>query len=123
MATLRAGTGLHPLADPLFDDVAPVGGRAGLAIDSIEHVLKDGLRVAEEPPGLPVQLPQDARLADREEHFLIADVDQDALEHLVEVERFGRYVLVVPRERPFVWSERQGGAGVERRVGILHAAA
>src|SRR6185295_8993007 len=56
------------------------------------------------------------RLADREEQFLIADVDEHLLEYFVEIERLTGRVLVVPRERAVVGPERDGGRRVERVV-------
>ena len=52
----------------------------------------------------------------REDHLLLADVDEHALEHLVEVERLGRDVLVVPGQRAVLAAERHGGRAVERGV-------
>ena len=45
---------------------------------------------------LAIELPQNAGLADREQRLLAADVDQHALVHFVEVERFAGRVLEVP---------------------------
>ena len=43
-----------------------------------------------------IELPEHAGLADGEQGLVVADVDQHPLEHFVEVERFGRDVLVMP---------------------------
>ncbi len=100
-----------------------VGGLAGLGIDLREDVLEDRLTEAGELAGLPIELPQDAGLADREQRALGADVDEHLLEHFVHVERLARDVLVVPGERAVLRVERDGGGRIERRVGDLVAAA
>ena len=53
---------------------------------------------AEELAGPAIELPQHAGLADREHELVGADVDEHALEHLVEIERFAGNVLEVPRQ-------------------------
>ena len=100
-----------------------IGRRARLGIDLLEHVLEDGLLVAEELAGLAIDLPQDAGLADREEILLGTDVDEHLLEDLVEVERLAGRVLVVPRERAVADAQRHRRRGVERGVRGLVAAA
>src|SRR6185295_13544584 len=96
VAALGARARLHPLAGLLLEDVGAIGRRAALRIDRLEHVLEDRFLVAEERAVAPIELPENPRLADREDDFLIADVDEDALEHFVEVERLAGRVLVVP---------------------------
>src|SRR6266571_144717 len=120
---LGAGTRLHPLAGLLLEDVAPVLRRAGLRVDRLEDVLEHRFLVAEEPAILPIDLPQDARLADREHDLLVADVDEHAFEHFVEIERFARRVLVVPRERPVLRPDRDRGARIEHVVEVGRAPA
>ena len=94
-----------------------------LRIDLLEHVLKDGVLVAEELAGLAIDLPQHAGLADGEEVLLGADVDQHLLEHFVEIERLAGHVLDVPRQRAVLDAQRHRRRGVERRVRGLVAAA
>ncbi len=69
---------------------------------------------------LPVQLPEDPGLADREHGFLAAHVDEHALVHLVEIERFTGRMLVVPLQGAAVGIERERAArvqpAVERRI-------
>ena len=55
--------------------------------------------------------------------LLVADVDEHALEHLVEVERLAGNVLEVPRQLAVVDVERDGRRRVERRVEDRGAAA
>src|SRR5262245_27254489 len=86
VAALGARTRLHPALGVLLDDVGPILRHAGLRIDRLEHVLKDRFGVAEELAASAIDLPEDARLADREEHLLIAFVHEHALEYFVEIE-------------------------------------
>ena len=74
-------------------------------------------------PGLAIELPQDAVLADREDQVLTAAVDEHALEDDVEVERLAGRVLEVPGELAGVGVEGHGGAGVEPLVEAVHPAA
>ena len=60
---------LNPLLDALFDDVRPIGWRAGDRVDRIEDVLKDRLAVTEIRARPAIELPENAGLADGEEHF------------------------------------------------------
>ena len=70
---------------------------AGVRIELVPDVLEDRFFVAEILAGLAIELPQHAVLADREHQLLIAGVDEHALEHDVEIERFAGRVLEVPR--------------------------
>ena len=84
----------------LLEDVGAVGRRAGLRIDATRRrsetpfpcsrgTRRSARSSFHRMPGLPIVNTQ----------LLVADVDQHALEHFVEIERFARRVLVVPRER------------------------
>jgi hypothetical protein len=88
---------------------------AGLAVDAREHILEHGLLQAEKFPGLPVELPQDAGLADGEQQLLRAGIHQHPLVHFVEIERFAGHMLVVPVQLAIVRIERQGGVGKSPR--------
>jgi len=91
--------------------------RAGLRVDGIVNVLEDRLLVVDVFAALPIELPEDRRLADGEHELAIADVDQHALEDFIQVERFGRNVLVVPLERAVVGIEGDRRACVEHGIG------
>ena len=123
VAAFGAGTGLNPLAGLLLEDVAAIGRLARLRIDPREDVLEDGFLEGEELAGLAVELPQDAGLADGEQQLLAAAVDQHALEHFVQVERFAGHVLEIPGQLAVVGIQRQRRAGEERLVARLGAAA
>ena len=69
-----------------------------------------------------IELPQDAGLAGAEHRLLAVDVNQHALEDLVEIERLGGRVLEVPRELAGVGIEREGRPGIENPVGDRRAA-
>ena len=114
--TLCARARRNPLLDFLLDDVRPIPRYPRLRIDQIEDVLEDRLLVVDEPAVGSIELPQNAGLADREDEFLRRDVDEDALEDLVEIERFGGRVLVVPHQRAGVDVERERGRCVEHRI-------
>src|SRR5262249_57077922 len=94
----------------LLEDVAAVLRSARLGIDRLEHVLEDRLLEGEQLSGAAIELPENPRLADREDHFLVADVDEHTLEHLVEIERLARRVLIMPGERAVLRMQRDGGA-------------
>src|SRR5258708_28813921 len=121
MTALRAGTGLHPLPNLLLQDVTPVSRLTRLRIDVRKHVLKDGFLMTQELARLPVELPQDTGLTDRQCQLMSARVHQDPLEHFVEVERFAGDVLEVPDQFPSVRVERHRGAGVKPSVPRLRA--
>src|SRR5205823_5330833 len=82
----------------------------------------DHLLVAKELAGPPIELPKNSGLSGVEYHFLIADIDQHALEHLIEVERLRRGELVIPRELAIVGIQRDRRARVEQLVGERRAA-
>jgi len=62
----------------------------------------------EEFAGDPVQLPQNAGLADGHHGFLVAVIDQHPLEHFIQVQRFARGVLKIPFELSIIGIQRQG---------------
>src|SRR6185295_1199091 len=107
----------------LLEDVGAILRRAALRIDRLEHILKNGLPVADVLAALAIELPQNPRLADREHELLVADVHEYALEDFVEVQRFARRVLIVPRERAVLRMKRDGRARVKRVVEIRRATA
>ena len=104
-------------------NVLAVGDGAGFGIYVVEDVLEDGLLVAEELAGLPIQLPEDAVLAGAEDHLAVLEVDQHPLEDLVEVEALAGDVLEVPLQQAVVRPQGDRRAGVERRVVHGHAPA
>ena len=116
VAALGARAGGDPLVDLLLEDVAAIGGPAGLAIDVRVDVLEDGLLEVEQRAGAAIELPQDARLADGEERLLGADVHRHLLVDLVEIQRFAGLVLEAPDQRAGVGVEPDGGGGVLRGV-------
>ena len=98
VSAFGARTGLNPLADLLLEDVAAISRLAGLRIDAGEDVLEDRLLEAEKLVRLAVELPEHAGLADGKHQLLAAAVDQHALEHFVEIQRFAGHVLEIPGE-------------------------
>jgi hypothetical protein len=88
-----------------------------------EHVLEHSFFGRDELPVRAVELPQDADLADVERILPAVEIDEHALIDFVEVERFTRHVLEVPRELSGVGTQRERRAGVERAVGTARAAA
>src|SRR5262249_17472981 len=84
---------LDPLADFHLDDVGAVLRCASGRIDVVPDVLEDRLLVTEVLARAAIQFPENAWLAGGEQHLLIADVDQDALEDFVEIERLGWRML------------------------------
>ena len=123
VAALSARTRRHPLTRLLLQDVGAVRRRAGLRIDRVEHVLEHGLLVAKELSVATIELPENSRFANREQQLLIADVDENALEHLVEIQRFAGRVLIMPCERAVLRPQRERRARVERIVEVRGAAA
>ena len=89
-------------------------GVAGLGIDLDEDVLEHGLARVEIFAGDAVQLPQDAGLADGHHRLLVAMIDQDALEHFVQVEGLARRMAEIPFQLAGIGIQRQGRIGVER---------
>src|SRR5690242_3807372 len=96
LAALRSRTGGQPLGYLLVNDVLAVEGLAGLGIDFDEDVLEHGLARVEILAVDAIELPEDAGLADGHQRLAIAVVDQDALEHLVEVEALARRMVEIP---------------------------
>jgi len=123
VAALRAGARIHPLAGLLLENVGPILRRAALGVDRLEHVLEDRFLVAEELPVPAIELPENPRLADREDELLIAEIDEHALEDFVQVQRLSRGVLVMPRERAVLGVERNRRARVQHVVEVRGASA
>ena len=123
VSAFSAGTAVDPLPHLGVDDVLAVLGLAGAAVDAFPDVLEERLLVPEVTAGLAIQLPQDAVLADGEDQVLAGGIHEHALEDDVEIERFARRVLEVPGQLAGVGVERHRGAGVERLVQRVHAAA
>src|SRR5688572_3996944 len=98
VTALSARARVDPLADLVVDDVGAIRRRAGLRIELLPDVLEDGFLVTEILAGLAIELPEHAVLADGEYQVLAGGVDEHALEHDVEVERFAGRVRVVPRQ-------------------------
>ena len=90
---------------------------AGLGVDAGEDVLEHGLGVGEIFAGDAVQLPQDARLADGQQRFFLAMVDQHAVEDFVQVEGLAGRMVVPPFQCAGFGVQCQG------RVGIVGGAA
>src|SRR5262245_23212690 len=86
MTAFRARTPLNPFAELLFENVAAIGGPARLRIESLPDILEHRFLVPDVLSGLPVQLPEDAVLADGEHEVLIVVVDEQTLEHDVEIQ-------------------------------------
>ncbi len=86
MAAFRARASLDPFTESLLQDIRTIVRPAGLGIEPLPYVLKHGLLVVEVLARLPIQLPQDAVLADREQQVLVVVVDEHALEHDVEIQ-------------------------------------
>ena len=114
VAALLAGTRLNPLIGLAVGDVVAIGRHSGLGIDVHEHVLQHGFFVIEKLAVAPVQLPQDAGLANRHDGLLRTVIDQHALEHLVQIKRLAWRVAVIPFQLAGVGIERERGAGIER---------
>ena len=122
LAAGRARARVDPLADLVGEDVGPIARLAGLGIEVLPHVLEDRLDVPFVRAGLPIVLPQHAVLADREHPALATGIDEDALEDVVQIERFAGRVLVIPGELAGGGVERHRGARVQRRIVRRHAA-
>ena len=103
--------------------VLSVGQLAGGPVDRPEDVLVDRLAQGDEGAGLPVELPEDAVLAYREEPLFVVGIDQHALIHDVEVERLARRMLEVPLNPSGGRVQRQRRVGVQRVLSRRHAAA
>src|SRR5262245_4328023 len=122
MATFGARTRLNPLSDLLLEYVASISRLTGLRIDPRKHILKYGFPMAHELAGPAVELPQDARLADRKHQLLLADIYQDPLEHLIEIQRFSGDMLEVPLQFAVIGVQRQSGIRIETFVASFRPA-
>ena len=97
LAALGAGAGGDPV-DLRLDDV--VRGRSARRSSDRSSRRRSGTRsLGRGTCRSAIVLPEDAGLADREDELLGAEVDEHALEHLVEIERFAGHVLEEPCER------------------------
>jgi hypothetical protein len=85
-------TGRDCLARLLFEDVVAIGRPAGLHVNRRPDVLEDRFLHVEEFARDAIQLPHQAGFTDGHERLLLTVIDQRALEHLVEIERFSRRV-------------------------------
>jgi hypothetical protein len=65
---------------------------------------------------LTVELPEDTGLAYSEKRALAVDVDDNALEDLVEIERLAGRMLVIPIELARIGIDRERRARVQRAV-------
>ena len=110
----RAGAVVHrdvELRDPLPAQDALAGRRM-----QVHDVLEAEVVGGEVLAGLRIELPEDADLAHLEQPPPVAAVDDDQLEHLVEVVRLGRNVLEVPLDLAGLRVERQRRVAVQRRA-------
>src|SRR5205823_5993724 len=96
LPAFRSRTRGQQLIDVLVDDFLAIGGLAGLGIDLDEDVLENCLARLEILGVDAIELPQDARLADGHHRLPVAVIDQDALEHLIEVKAFAWCVAEIP---------------------------
>src|SRR5207244_11746808 len=78
VAAFGARATLYPQSEFLFRDVLPIFRLAGLRIEAGPDVLKDSFLVTEILARLPVELPQDAILPDREDQVLVSVVNEYA---------------------------------------------
>ena len=75
VATLGARAGRYPLAGFGGNDVRPIRKQPLFPIKPSEDVLKHGFLRVDELAGLPIKLPQNASLADREGDFSITNIN------------------------------------------------
>src|SRR5439155_10735339 len=123
VAAFRARASWYPLCVRLLQHLGAVCRPAGPRIERLPHVLKHGFLVAEVLAGLPIELPEDAVLPDREQQVLVVVVDEHTLEHDIEIQCLCRRMLEVPGELACVDIQRERRAGEERVVFAGHAAA
>src|SRR5262249_53363953 len=113
LAARGAGAGLYPVAALLFDDVIAIMHLPRGLVDLVEDVLKNHLLVIEKSSGFAVELPEDASFARGKEQVLAADIDKDAFEDLIHVERFAGNMLEVPGELAVFGMKCNGRTGIE----------
>src|SRR5690606_34542037 len=123
VAALGARAAVDPLSDLVLDDVLSVARPSGFTVEALPDVLEDRLDMVDVAAVATIELPQNAVLADGEDELVVARVDEHALEHDVEIERFARCMREVPRELARARVQRDGRARVERDVERAHAAA
>src|SRR5690606_3219877 len=88
VAALGARAAVDPLSDLVLDDVLSVARPSGFTVEALPDVLEDRLDMVEVAAVATTELPQNAVLADGEDELVVARVDEHALEHDVEIERF-----------------------------------
>ena len=113
---------LYPLAEFLFKNVLPVMRPAAYGIELIPDVLENGFLMPEIFARLAVELPEDTVFPDGEEQTLAGIIYQHALEHDIEVERFGGSMLVVPGHFPCIHIDGQSRAAEKRVIVDGHPA-
>src|SRR5437867_12840964 len=100
-------TALYPLAEFLFKNVLPVMRSPAYGVEFIPDVLENRFLMTKVLAGLTVELPQDTVFPDGEEQALAGIIDQNALEHDIEIDRFGRSMLVIPGHFPGIHIDGQ----------------
>ena len=88
LAALRARAHIDGLVVLHLVDVRAIRRRSRFRIDVLPDRLFHHLLVAKKLSRPAVELPKDSRLSGVEDDFLIADIDEHALEHLIEIEAF-----------------------------------
>ena len=81
----------------------------------VDDVLVTQVERVPKRPGARIELPQDADLAHLEQRQPVAPVDEDDLEHLVQIVRLGGDVLKVPADLPGLGIQGQRRVRVQRR--------
>ena len=87
--------------------------RTGLGVDIHESLIPEVVSRHELPRG-PVDLPEDAELAHLEERASAVVIDENTLEHFVQVVGFARHELLVPPDRTGVRVQSQRTVRVQR---------
>ncbi len=86
MPALGARTRRDPFTGGIVDNVLAIARLTRLGIEALENVLEKCLVMIDVAARLAVDLPEDAGLTDREQRALAFDIDDDALEDLIEIE-------------------------------------
>src|SRR5207245_1675070 len=95
VSALGAGTRRNPLPHLLLEDVAAISWLARHGVNAGKDVLEHRLPEAKKLVCLAVKLPQDSGFANRKQQLLAVAVDQHALVHFVEIQRFAGDMLEV----------------------------